>query len=191
MLCTVEDVRDFLQKPADDTEQDEALEVLVEAVGPVIAQFCEREFEQPSDKDLARQFEYGGGGVLSLAPFDLRELTEIRIDVDEDSPITLSSEEFRLPPSSTGTYTRIRLAPHLSHSRWPQRLVEVTGKWGFEEVPPNVKQAAIITVVTWLRRDVSAFSTTFDLDEQKVERPEALPSAVARMLAPYKAHAYA
>jgi hypothetical protein len=58
-------------------------------------------------------------------------------------------------------------------------------------VPPNVEQAAIITVATWLRRDVSAFSTTFDLDEQKVERPEALPSAVTRMLAPYKAHAYA
>jgi hypothetical protein len=37
-------------------------------------------------------------------------------------------------------------------------------------------------VALWLRRDVSAFTTTYNLDESRVERPEALPSAVRAML---------
>jgi len=193
VLCEVEDVRGFLQKPEEDTEQDEQIQVLIVAVGSTIAQYCEREFESAGDTVLARRFEYRGGGILSLAPFDLRELTEVRVDVDTDSPVTLAADEVRLPPSSSGTYTRLRLAPHLSRSgtNWAELLVEVKGKWGFAEVPPNVKQAAILTVATWLRRDVSAFSTTLRLEEDRLERPDALPTTAARLLDPYKAHAYA
>lgn len=195
MLCDVPDVRAFLQKPEADTEQDEIIKSLCSAVGPVFANFCEREFEPPdNDPELARTFEYRGGGYLSLAPFDLRELTQVRIDVDEDSPTVLASEEFRLPaPTREGTATYIRLAPYLIHSRsrWQQRLVEVTGKWGFAAVPADVKQAAIVTVAIWLKRDVSAFTTTFNIDEARIERPEALPGAAARMLFPYKRQGYA
>jgi hypothetical protein len=197
MLCEVDDVRAFLQKPTQDTEQDAIIGSLCSAVDPVIANFCEREFEPPNadkpDEELARTFEYRGGGFLSLAPFDLREVTQIRIDADEEDPTVLTSEEWRLPaPTNQGTTTYLRLAPYLVHSRsrWQQRLVEVTGTWGFPSVPAPVKQAAIVTVAIWLRREVAAFTTTFNLDEAHVERPEALPSAAARMLAPYKRQSY-
>jgi hypothetical protein len=193
LLCELDDVRAFLQKPERDTEQDEEIEALISAVGPVIGDFCEREFEDAGTKDIARTFEYTGGGYLSLAPYDLREVTGLRIDVDEASPTVLGSEEFRLPaPLRDGVATYLRLAPYLVHSRsrWQQRLVEVTGKWGFATVPLPVKQAAITTVATWLRRDVSAFSTTFNVDEARLERPEVLPAAVVRMLNPYKRMSY-
>jgi len=195
MLCSVDDVREFLQKEAERTEQNAIISSLIAAAGPVIGNYCEREFEQPNDDDeaLARTFEYRGGGYLSLAPFDLRAVEGVRIDVDEESPTVLTTEEWRLPaPTQHGTITYLRLAPYLVHSRsrWQERLVEVTGHWGFESVPPEVKQAAIVTVAIWLRRDVSAFSQTFNLDEAHVERPEALPSAVTRMLYPFKRQSY-
>jgi len=193
-LCTVDDVRAFLQKPATDTEQDAIIQSLISAAGPVIGSFCEREFVPPAgDPEIARTFEYPGGGHLSLAPFDLRELTQIRIDVDEDSPTVLTASEYRLPaPTREGTNTYLRLAPYLVHSRsrWQQRVVEVSGKWGFAAVPADVKQAAIVTVAIWLKRDVSAFSSVFNLDEGHIERPEALPTAVTRMLFPYKRQGY-
>jgi hypothetical protein len=44
-----------------------------------------------------------------------------------------------------------------------------------------------VTVALWLKRDVSAFSRTFNLDEGRTERPDALPSAVTAILAPYRA----
>jgi hypothetical protein len=194
-LITVDEVRAFLQKPEGDTAQDTIIQSLIAAAGLAIGNFCEREFLMPpEDASLARNFEYRGGGFLSVAPFDLRELESIRIDVDEEDPTELTPDEYRLPaPNREGTTTYLRLAPYLVHSRsrWQQRVVEVTGKWGFESVPVDVKQAAIVTVAIWLRRDVSAFSTVFNLDEAHVERPEVLPAAAARMLFPYKRQAYA
>lgn len=193
MLCEVTDVRAFLQKEEARTEQDEIIKSLCVAVGPVIGNYCEREFEPPGKEPLARTFEYRGGSYLSLAPYDLRKATSLRIDVDEAAPTVLTAEEWRLPtPTQHGTTTYVRLAPYLVHSRsrWQQRLVEVTGEWGFSAVPPEVKQAAIVTVAIWLKRDVSAFSTTFNLDEAHVQRPEALPIAVTRMLFPYKRQGY-
>jgi hypothetical protein len=193
VLCEVDDVRAFLQKSEENAEQDAIIATLCAAVGPVFGSFCSREFEPPGEADLARVFEYRGGGFLSMSPYDLREVTQIRIDVDQDDPTILGPEEWRLPPlTPQGTSTHVRLDPYLVHSRsrWQQRLVEVTGEWGFAEVPADVKQAAITTVAIWLKRDVSAFTTTFNLDEAHVERPEAIPSAVARMLFPYKRHLY-
>lgn len=193
MLCELKDVRSFLQKPDAETQQDTEIKALCEVVGPVISAYCQREFEPPDPVTQSRTFEYRGGGLLSLAPYDLRELEGVRIDVDQAEPTTLTAEEFRLPyPLPQGVAGYLKLDPYLVHSRsrWQQRLVEVTGKWGFAEVPKDVKQAAVITVAIWLRRDVAAFSTTFNVEEQHLERPEAIPAAAARMLAPYRRQAY-
>lgn len=191
MLCELEDVRLFLQKQETDTTQDDEIEVLCGAASAAITEHCQREFEDAGS--AARTFEYRGGGYLSLAPYDLREVDEIKIDADEDNPTVLEAEEWRLPaPLKDGVATYVRLAPYLIHSRtrWQERLVEITGKWGFETVPATVKQAAIDTVAIWLRRDVSAFTTVFNLDEAHVERPEALPSAVKGKLFTYVRQSY-
>jgi hypothetical protein len=71
-------------------------------------------------------------------------------------------------------------------SYFRHRQVEVTATWGWTSVPADVEHATIVTTGIWLRRDVSAFSTTYVLDEDRVERPESLPSAVRAMLGPYR-----
>jgi hypothetical protein len=66
------------------------------------------------------------------------------------------------------------------------REITITGNWGFASIPADVEHWAIITVVTWLRRDVSVFERTFDLAEDRVERPRELPSAVIQGLGHYR-----
>lgn len=194
MLCEAKDVKAFLQKSEADTEQDATITALCVSASTSIASHCQHEFEPPAgDAEQARQFEYVGGGILSLAPYDIQSVSEIRIDVDQGDPTVLEPEAFRLPaPLPNGAAGYIRLEPYLSHSRtrWAQRLVEVKGKWGFPAIPDDVKQAAIVTVAIWLRRDVQTFSNVFNVEEGHVERPEALPKAVVGMLKSYTRQAY-
>jgi hypothetical protein len=193
-LTTLANARSYLQKPTADTAQDPIISSLITRASVAIMRYAEREFA-PATSSATRTFEYRGGAFLSLAPYDLRTLSQIRIDTDESNPSTLTSSEYRLYPveASDGTYTSVRLEPYLAYSRarWQQRLVEVTGAWGFASVPADVEQWCLVTVGTWLKRDVSAFSTTFNLDESHMERPEALPAAVRGGLETYKRQAYA
>lgn len=185
-LCTTAEVRAFLQKPAADTAQDAIIAALITRASGTIHDFCQREFASDVSGSTARTFEYRGGGFLDLAPYDARTVSQVKVDTDETSPTTLQTTDWRLfpYPAADGVYTALRLAPSLAHSRarWQQRLVEVTGTWGFSAVPDEVKHHAIVTVAVWLRRDVAAFSTTFNVDEDRVERPEALPSSVRQGL---------
>jgi hypothetical protein len=50
-------------------------------------------------------------------------------------------------------------------------VVTITGDWGYPSVPADVEDACIKTVGIWLKRDVSAFSRTYNLDEGRTERP--------------------
>lgn len=194
-LCTVAAVREFLQKQETDPDQDDVIGSLITRASTAIIAYCQREFRPKGAEDEDRTFEYHGGGRLELTPYSLRELTSVRIDVDESNPTTLTASEYRLypQPAAAGVYTALRLSPYLVHSRarWQQRLVEVTGKWGYDTVPSDIEHACVVTAATWLRRDVSAFSTTFQIDEARLERPEAIPVAVLGTLAPHRSTVYA
>jgi hypothetical protein len=137
-----------------------------------------------------------GGGWLNFAPLDARSVTGIRLDTDETSPTTLTSTDYRLYPMNQplGVYTGVRLAPYLvtSRARWQYRLVEVTGDWGWTSVPVDVEQACILTVRTWLRRDVSAAEAVLAAPEDLAAgRPMGLPSDAWSLLRPYVRQAYA
>lgn len=197
-LCSVADVRDVLQKPDEDEEQDAIIGALVVAASLDIMDELEREFA-PATTGVARKFEVGsdyGDTILSLAPFDLRSVTTVKLDTDLASPYTLSASEYRLypKPSRFGTYTSIRLRPQsVATANWfPDiREVEITGNWGFATVPANVKLAAAITAADWFRRDVAAFSTTFSAEADRFEVPRAIPSVAIDMLQRFRRHSYA
>jgi hypothetical protein len=96
-----------------------------------------------------------------------------------------------LNAATGGTYLNLRLSGALSiysttFQNFGYALVDVTGDWGFASIPNDVKQACIEGVAIRLRRDVSAFSTTFNIDEARLERPEALPASVCQALRQYK-----
>ena len=190
-LCSLNDVRAFLQKDAADTEQDPIIESLIDRASEAIINYCGREFA-PAAAATKRTFRYRGGNMLDLAPYDLQSATLVEIDTETSSPTTLVADDdytFEPFPARDGVYQWMEIPNHTvdagCHAKG-FREVEITGTWGYAAVPADVKHAAIVTVVTWMRNDVAAFSTTFNLDENRVERPEALPSSVRGTLAGYK-----
>lgn len=197
-LCTRDQVRSFLQKPSSDTSQDAIIDSLISRASMAIMRYCEREFISAtpgsSASPVARLFELElqRQGWLDLAPFDAQAgtITLVQLDSDLTSPRTLSSAEWRpWPiPAADGVVSALRIIPISlgGFHRFNVRQVQVTAQWGFPTIPVDVVHAAVTTTALWLRREVSAFSTTFRLDEERVERPESLPSHVRAALSPYR-----
>lgn len=194
-LTTVAAVRAFLQKGDGDVSQDPTIQSLVTAASVAIMEATAREFA-PATSSAARDFDWDGGCRVELGSYDLRSVTSVVVDPTETSPVTLASTDYRLAPVPAvfGTYSRVEISETLALSwpthAWRTRRVRVTGAWGFATVPVDVAQACMVTVATWLRRDVQAFSATFNIDENRVERPEALPAQAVRMLEPYRKMVY-
>lgn len=190
-LTTRADVRAFLVKPAGDVGQDALIDSLITRASRLITQHCEREFT--TTNATARRFYYDGSGYLSLDPYDLRSVTSIVFDVEPgESQTTLTTDEYRLwpLPAPDGVYQAIRFQVYSAgSSTWRQRTIEITGDWGFASVPADVADAAIKTVAIWLRRDAAAFESTFRLDEERIEHPKAIPSAVYDQLDGYRRRA--
>lgn len=189
-LTTLAAVRAYMQKGVAETAQDALIGQAITRASRLIMRETRREFRPMTDA-AQRSFVYQGGGFVDLAPYDLRAATAVALRANRaDTALTVESSnvtdyELRPQPAADGVYRWL----YLRGAGWLDRklyagdaLVKVTGNWGFEVVPPDVEQACIVTVMTWLRRDVSAFAATFTLDEGRIERPEALPSAVRGML---------
>lgn len=187
-LCTTSDVRAFLQKPAGDTGQDSLIGDLITRASRLILRYTEREFA-PKTTAATRKFEWNGGGFLSLAPYDCSSVTSVQRLLYDDTPVTLGAIQWRAWPVQPvdGVYTAIRIWGTVPQSVGIKpTIISVTGNWGFPSVPEDVKAACIETVTTWLRRDVAAFSTTYNIDEARLERPEVMPASAARKLDYYR-----
>ena len=193
-LTTTSNVRAFLQKPTGDTAQDSIIGTLISRASLAIMRYTEREFITSASGSTAREFEVEllRDGFMSLAPYDAQAgtITLVELDTDLSTSRTLSADEYRTwpIPAKDGVVSALRLIPISfgGFHRFRHRRVKVTATWGWTSVPADVEHAAIITVATWLKRDISAFSTTFKLDEGVTERPEILPSAVRALLAHYR-----
>lgn len=176
-LTTVAAIREYLQKDGADTAQDPVVASLITRASAQITSWCEREFA-PATTNETRTYVYGGHGLVDLAPYDVRTVSQIVLDTDTTSPITLDPTQYRLRPKPlVGGYHLLQIYGY-GEGTYGERELEITGDWGFETIPADVEHACIITVVTWLRRDVQAFSSTFSLDEGREEIPEALPAQV-------------
>jgi hypothetical protein len=190
-LVTVAEVRAFLQKPELDQQQDEVIGRLVESASKAVITYTEREFAPVTGPGTDRLFWYCGVGVVSLTPYDLQTLEEIKIDTTGGvGGRVLAETEYRLHPRPPkhGVINWLRLDPATAapSTRFAEREVTITGTWGFPAVPDDVKHWTAVTVAEWLRREVSAFSAAFSIDEGRLERPEALPSAARAGLHRYR-----
>lgn len=197
-LCSRDEVREFLQTPTEDTDQNAVIDSLIIRASAAIQRYCDRQFA-PTETAAAHSFEYdpawfrGTEAWIDLAPFDVRSVSQVRIDTDETA-VTLDTDLYRLYPVTArdGVYTAIRIDPlSFGYRRFRKRRVEITGDWGFATVPPAVKHAAIATVAEWLRRDVSAFSTTFNIDQGETVMPEAFPREARLVLDLFKRQVFA
>ena len=192
-LCEVAEVREVLQKPTGDREQDTILESMIAAASTAIQSYCSREFTDQGT--LTRRFHVSNRRV-ALMPYDLRAATTVTLNPEESSPVVLvAGTDYALGPQMLGgTYQQVILAASHSLDSTHQRefghaLLDIAGSWGMAAVPRDVREAAKITVALWARREVQSFSNTFVVDEGRLERPEALPSAVRGMLNRYRLRA--
>lgn len=183
-LCTLDDVRNFLQKQTSDAGQDDTISELITRASRLILRYTEREFT-PITASATRSFEWEGGGWLSLAPYDCTVVNSVARVLMDGSTVALSAVQWRAwpVPNPDGVYTALRIYGTVPQSVGIKPTVmQVTGAWGWPSVPSEVRAACVETVTTWMRRDVAAFSTTYTIDEGRLERPEVIPSAAARKL---------
>lgn len=184
-LTTLAAVRRFLQKnDSTNTTQDTVIQELItrasDQINHTIAFF-------PAQTAATKTFVWRGG-PLSLWPYFLGTVTSVTLDTETSYTTTVATDNYRLrpKPAHEGVYRWLTF-PGYTVTTGAEREVTIVGDWGFSTIPERVEHWAIVTVATWLRRDVSAFSTTLRLDEDRLERPDALPSAVVRGLSRYAA----
>lgn len=196
-LTDLESFREHAQiSDATDTAQDALIETLINSVSHAILIYTSREFVPPGTNPVARSFRYNGGGVLELSPYDLRSVTQVRIDTDTNNPRTLDASEYRLSPlpAPDGVYQQlhlrtVRVGPTTTEQYPVYRVVEVTGVWGFEAVPTNVQLAANITLQYVLRTTSQYMSDEFDQTAGLAGARVVIPGAARDLLAPYRRRA--
>jgi hypothetical protein len=196
-LTSLESFREHAQiSDATDTAQDALIETLIDSVSHAIQIYTSREFVPPGSTAVARSFRYNGGGVLELSPYDVRSVTQVRVDTDTDNPRTLASSEYRLAPlpAPDGVYQQlhlrtVRVGPTTTEQYPVYRVVEVTGVWGFAAVPKNVELAANITLQYVLRTTSQYMSDEFDQTAGLAGARVVIPGAARDLLAPYRRRA--
>lgn len=194
-LTTLANVRAFIQKPTGSTEQDAIISTLITSASDVINANIARFL--PAEAAATKTFLWRGG-PLCLHPYFLRSASSIVSDTESGATVTgtsttVATGDYRLrasPPTISGIYRWVRF-PNDSFNTYGggEREITITGNWGFADyasLPGDVVHWATIAVATWLRRDVSAFSTTLRLEEDRLERPDILPTAVVRGLNHYR-----
>lgn len=189
-LCTLADVRGRRQTAAGETEQDPEVARIITGVSAAIADDYKREFIAVSDATRIFELSAGVCDRLILVPHEIRTVSQIRINPDGDEPIVLEASDYQLAPNPAehGTYHRVRLRPGVftvEADAWNRTLVEITGDWGFAEIPENVREAAIVSVVHNMRTSVGQYSVADGQGgETRFERAE-IPQAARDLLKPF------
>lgn len=198
-LCSLSDVRAALEIPVADTSRDSLISTLITAASDAIMSDYEREFA-PATASATRRFRVEST-VLSLAPYDLRSVTTLTLHPESSSPYTaVATQDYQLNPigNPTGTFTSIQFSSYLASlvsSTTPfaygYAIVDIAGAWGFATVPTHVNRACVITVSSWLRKDVSSLVAASELDMGGGIAPAfpstmEIPNAARKLLARYR-----
>src|SRR2546423_10192854 len=81
-LCTLEDVRNLMQKRASDVFQDDLAEALIPRASVAAMRFCDRQFA-PVESKVTKTFEWPWEGrLVNLAPYDLTHVYKVTVDTD-------------------------------------------------------------------------------------------------------------
>lgn len=196
-LTTLEEIRQYLNVPAIDEDQDDVLTSLIVQASRAIMRYTGREFSPTADA-ATRVFGWDGGPRLALDPYDLRAITSLTLDTDLDmtQQTVVDPTDYRIGPlpAVDEVFQWIELRHHGwwpgRHCAWSnrgwQRQATIIGDWGWPVVPADVERACIVTVKTWFERDVAGFSRTYGNDETVLARPLPLPNAATEMLNFYR-----
>lgn len=188
-LTTLAEVRQYLQIPALDVDQDPEIDELITAATAAIERYCSREFVVSGTNPQTRVFDVDGCadtrevpvGDMASAP---TAVTVLDADGDTVDTVDVTTELVALPlvRKAWEPITHLRLRPDAPALADGYQL-QVTGSWGWPAIPDDVAHAAKVTVATWMRRGVMAFSTSYAPEDPGVVTPDSLPASVRAMLA--------
>lgn len=203
-LCTLADVREFLELPTSDTSRDVRIQTSITQASEHIINDVKLELA-PATADQARAFlvdprkQVDGQVLLRLLPNVLRSVTTLKLHPEEASLTTTldANTDYMLRPlePSDGVYTDVRFLNGLSYgstfySGFDFCKAEIRGAWGYANVPTDVRNACIETVASWLRRDVAAFNID-EIDDPRQLAPNpalvySIPPSALKKLRPYR-----
>ena len=145
---------------------DSFIDTLIAAATNYVEGFTGRVFLAP-DPDTATTKYYDGNGQPTLTIDDLRELVSLVVDGEE----LIEDEDFYLyplnAPDDGAPYTRIELIQPSTRLNQNSRMqidspyifdvaqatIEVEGKWGYSETPPEDVMVAVMKLVGGLIKD--------------------------------------
>lgn len=183
-----------LNNDALDETYDELLDLLIDSYSEAVVEYTERQFTP--DNDATYVFKHSGRGNLDLRPYEIRNVTTVSYQGDGD-PVTL--ETWKGEPrnrSRWGTYLWLSapvvlqtVVPYFPYQSWSEFTISVTGDWGMETVPSNVKLAVAACVENYFRNSSGVQSQSLGAlsyaEEPKTEEGLEICSAARRLLRPF------
>lgn len=175
------------------TTDDALLEGYINAASRQIIMRAQVEFRNLNTSGT-RVFPVGDDGTVDLTPYSLRQVSQIRTNVEGTTPTTLDATQYQLIPVtvSDGGYRRIRvLNGYTSPSggvAWNGTqaalgTIEITGTWGYASVPEDVERWCIVTVREWYlggRTNRSSVVAADDSGAPTFNRSLGLPGQIKR-----------
>ena len=202
-LCTRANVRDQAEIPTVTTTSDALIDAFITAASREISRRYEREFITEVSGATTRTFRVDRH-LVSLTPYDLRAApTSVVLHPESSSPQTLTvNVDYALIPGARTTGWRFRLASTLDlasvfATRFGFAQLSVTGTqshWGLYQdtaaVPEDVRRACVLTVASWLQRDIQSLGIQ-GVDDDRGIRPQVaagwpIPAAAHAMLKPFE-----
>lgn len=195
-FASLEDCRSAADFAHVTREHDQQIRDLLPRASTAISNYTHREF-LPTAAGVARTLRITGRR-LELAPYDLQAATLVELNPEESSPITLTAnEDYTLGPvpAPDGVYQTLTLSDLVTLGsstlavRFGFNQIRITGTWGFPTVPGPVRQATIVTVRSWLRKDAAGMA--FDIEDAAAVSPDiprtyGLPNAARKLVDPYR-----
>lgn len=188
-LCTVAEVREWLQKPGGDRDQDQVIEAVIVRASRAILTYLNREVLVRGVNPQTRVFPVGGQAYTRMVHVgDMASAPTAAVILGEDgatvATLTVATDvqAFPLVRDTFEPVTHLRLRASAG-AMDPRYQVSVTGSWGWPAVPDDIRQAAVMTAGSWMRRYVQAFTTSYS--PEPVEdggAPESIPMAARALL---------
>lgn len=193
-LVTLPEVKTALglQNTAKDAQITQAIPVATQA----IRNYVDRDFETPVSGSATRTFYYDGSGVLEID--DAQTITEVTLD-----GVPLTADEYSAEPAGGVPFSwlflperNLSINPEMGFTRnldvlWWKTLgkpqvVAVTGTWGWPEIPADVKQAAIWTVVSIIENPRPITTESIGgVSRSYMSYASAIPQRAKEFLQPY------
>lgn len=168
-----------------DTDDDTALEDLIEAASRMVDGWTGRRFYTATETHTITA-EYPDIVYLST---DLISITSLTTDDTGDRTYgtTWSADDYDLDPVDGPPYTELAITPNGANT-FPthRRGVRIAGSWGYGTTPEPVVEATILQAVRLWKRNDAPFGVTGSQEHGQMQTITSVDPDIRQLLAPYR-----